>query len=83
AVVCSESRYTVTLPEKTCLRIRIQHDLARPSRVGQWSRTEKGLKRNPQSTTTILEVIRAYSEVVRYVQNVKAHRKAPPAEKTR
>lgn len=53
---------------------RIMHDLARPSVVSQWSRDDSGLRRNPRSPSTLMDLVRAYEQVVRYVTNLKAHR---------
>jgi hypothetical protein len=54
---------------------RIMHDLARNTAVSQWSRKDSGLERRRRSPKTIMELIRAYDQVVRYVANLKAQRK--------
>ncbi|MCB1686306.1 MAG: hypothetical protein R3E82_10255 [Pseudomonadales bacterium] len=53
---------------------RIMHDLARPSVVSQWSREDSGLRRKPRPARTLMDLVRAYDEVVRYVSNMKAHK---------
>jgi hypothetical protein len=55
---------------------RIMHDLARESAVAQWSRADAGLKRRPRSRNAASDLIRAYLGAVKYVQNVKAQRRA-------
>ena len=55
---------------------RIMHDLARQNVVAQWSRNDRGLKRSRRSPQTIIDLINAYDQIVRYVATLKANRKA-------
>jgi len=59
---------------------RIMHDLARQNVVAQWSRNERGLKRQRRSPEGIIELINAYDRIVRYVSTLKAKRKPARSE---
>jgi hypothetical protein len=54
---------------------RLMHDLARQNVVAQWSRNDSGLKRSRRSPQTVIDLINAYDQVVRYVSTLKAKRK--------
>jgi hypothetical protein len=51
---------------------RIMHDLARQNVVAQWSRNERGLKRQRRAPETVIDLINAYDRAVRYVSGIKA-----------
>jgi hypothetical protein len=59
---------------------RIMHDLARQNVVAQWSRNERGLKRQRRAPETVIDLINAYDRAVRYVSGLKATRQASPKD---
>lgn len=59
---------------------RIMHDLARQNVVAQWSRNERGLKRQRRAPETVIDLINEYDRVVRYVSGLKAKRKTSPRD---
>ena len=57
-------------------KLDVMADLARQNVVAQWSRNDRGLKRSRRSPQTIIDLINAYDQIVRYVATLKANRKA-------